>query len=263
MSQLDDLCTTLTAIDGDVEAMARTLHQRAQDCRRVAQHAAATAHGAEPGSGQAAARAATALDAAARALAQAAALLAQAAQQGRQFVARTVGGGTGRGESGGPGAAASGSAGDPARPTLADLASVRDYTGTGYRDLNAALRGERPLTDEIAQRAEHLSAALSRLPDHTGPVFRGTTLDPAQLARYEPGSVVREPAFTSTSQAQGAAFAGDVLFVITSRHGKSVQHLSSLPHEAEVLFDKGARFYVARHLHDPQTGKRMINLIEV
>jgi ADP-ribosyltransferase exoenzyme len=154
--------------------------------------------------------------------------------------------------------------GNAPEPSLseADLAAMKDYTGDGYAEINSQLRSG-VVTPEIRQRAEALSAALAKLPDYDGAVFRGTFLTEEQIAPYEPGTIREESAFTSTTRDEREAFAGNTYFVITSKHGKDVSRYSRFPDQAEVLFDKGSRFYVHSNGLDPRLGKRVIVLIEV
>ena len=70
-------------------------------------------------------------------------------------------------------------------------------------------------------RVEALNRALEKLPPHSGQLFRGTDLPPEVLAQYQPGAVVTETRFVSTSVdpavARSPAFAGNVEFRIVSR----------------------------------------------
>ena len=99
MSQLQDLCIALAAIDQDILKMAGELDQRAQSYNRAAQQAAAIIHTEDGRTNPAAAQAATALSGAARSCTQAAQLLSQAANEGQAFVGRTAGGSGGQGQS--------------------------------------------------------------------------------------------------------------------------------------------------------------------
>lgn len=94
MSELQALCSTLSAIDQDIMGTAQQLQQHAQRCARAAQYAASTVRNEDGTTNPGATHAANALNVAARAASQAAQLLAQAAHQGQAFVARTVAGST-------------------------------------------------------------------------------------------------------------------------------------------------------------------------
>ena len=145
----------------------------------------------------------------------------------------------------------------PAPLTNAETDAMEDYTGSGFRDVNRALRGDAPTTPELAQKIADLSSGLSKLPDHPGPAFRGTQLTPDQMASYVPGQIREEAAFTSTSALPDRAFDGNTLFIIESRHAKDVAGFSGFP-ESELLFDKGTFFEVTANFFDPTSGKQVI-----
>ncbi|WP_039828345.1 ADP-ribosyltransferase [Nocardia testacea] len=164
----------------------------------------------------------------------------------------------------------------PTKPTAApktaltqdDHITINSYTGMGYRDLNQALRN--PLTDPDAytqQRIDALNQALGKLPDHQGPVVRHTNLPEQELAKYQPGQVVVETGFTSTTKnpnGAGALFEGgsNVEFQIISKTGKDVSGLSKSPEEMEVLFRSGTPFACTQRWTDPATGRTFIRLVE-
>jgi hypothetical protein len=149
--------------------------------------------------------------------------------------------------------------------TSEHLSAVADYTGLGHEDLNSALRNG---SMDASQQAhvEALNQALEKLPPHHGPVFRGTHLPDDELARYQPGVVVTERAFVSTSMDPGvarfAAFAGNVEFKILSRTGRDISSISMFPSEREVLFPTGVQFYVLDRKSDPHTGRTIIEMVE-
>jgi hypothetical protein len=149
--------------------------------------------------------------------------------------------------------------------TTEHLSTVADYTGLGHEDLNSALRNGTMDASQQAQ-VQALNEALEKLPPHHGPVFRGTHLPDDELARYQPGVVVTERAFVSTSMDPGvarfAAFAGNVEFKILSSTGRDISSISMFPSEREVLFPTGVQFYVLDRKSDPQTGRTIIEMVE-
>ncbi|WP_156687873.1 WXG100-like domain-containing protein [Mycobacterium sp. Marseille-P9652] len=149
--------------------------------------------------------------------------------------------------------------------TAKDLSALADYTGTGYEDLNDALRSNKLDASQHA-RAEALGQALNKLPPYEGPVVRGTNLPPEVLAQYRPGEFVIEKGFLSTttdpSVAQSDAFAGNVEFRITSFTGREVAAFSVLPEEQEVLFAAHTRFFVLSKTVDPATRRTIIEMVE-
>jgi NAD:arginine ADP-ribosyltransferase len=149
--------------------------------------------------------------------------------------------------------------------TSEHLSALSDYTGLGHEDLNGALRNGTMDASQQA-RVEALNQALQKLPPHHGPVFRGSHLPDDELARYQPGVVVTERAFLSTSMdpavARFAAFEGNVEFKILSKTGRDISSVSMFPTEREVLFPTGVQFYVLDRRTDPRTGRKMIEMIE-
>lgn len=92
MSELQDVCAALEAIDGDILLMAHELHGKAQAYRQASRRAAGAARGAGGEGSAALARVTAALAAAARNCDQAAAALTGASREGQAYVKRTVGG---------------------------------------------------------------------------------------------------------------------------------------------------------------------------
>jgi hypothetical protein len=86
------------------------------------------------------------------------------------------------------------------------------------------------------------------------------------LAQYQPGAIVTESGFLSTSTdltvAQSEAFAGNVEFRILSKSGRDVSSFSVIPTEQEVLFRTNVPFYVVDRRTDPRTGRTIIEMIE-
>jgi hypothetical protein len=156
-------------------------------------------------------------------------------------------------------------AGGTGQLTPQDLSALADYTKMGYADLNSALRSDTVDASQHA-RIEALTKALQKLPPHEGTVVRGTNLPQEVLEQYQPGAVVTENAFVSTSMnpavAQSSAFVGNVEFRILSSTGRDISSVSMYPSEQEVLFPAGTRFYVLSRHPDPLTGRTIIEMIE-
>lgn len=91
-------------------------------------------------------------------------------------------------------------------------------------------------------------------------------LPPEALANYQPGTVVTESAFTSTSTnpavAQSATFSGNTEFRIMSSSGRDVSSVSRYANEQEILFPPGTQFYITNRTVDPQTGRTIIEMIQ-
>jgi ADP-ribosyltransferase exoenzyme len=149
--------------------------------------------------------------------------------------------------------------------TSEDLSALNNYTGLGHEYLNDALRTG-TLDASQQARVDALNRALEKLPPHSGLVYRGTDLPPEVLAQYQPGAVVTEDAFVSTSVdpavARSPAFAGNVEFRIVSETGRDISSLSFISHEQEVLFPSGMQFYVITRTTDPLMGTTIIEMAE-
>lgn len=145
------------------------------------------------------------------------------------------------------------------------LGALADYTGSGYIDLNDALRNG-TVDASQAVRVDAINAALEKLPAYEGPVIRGTNIPTEVLARYQPDSVITELGFVSTTMspavAQSPTFAGNVEFQIMSTSGRDISLFSLFPEEREILFPSGTQFYVVDKVVDPLTGKTIIEMVE-
>lgn len=127
--------------------------------------------------------------------------------------------------------------------SIAEIQALQDYTSNGYQKLNEILRfsaGEKNEAYEAYR--DVLNSALKKLNSYKGPVLRGTTLSPEQVALHQVGTIVTYPAFTSTSVTSG--FGGDQRFVIQSKNGHFIAPFSSSKTENEVLFPANTKFKV-------------------
>ncbi len=130
--------------------------------------------------------------------------------------------------------------------TQAENSAIKYYTGSGYTELNRALRNKvsaQDICNRFAPVIETLNGALTKIKPFTGFVRRGTSL-PLEVIRdfYKVGQVVREKAFVSTSAAHG--FSGSVRFVILSKNCVNVDPISINRGEKEVLCPAGSEFVV-------------------
>ena len=73
--------------------------------------------------------------------------------------------------------------------------------------------------------------------------MRGTNLPDAVGAQYQPGAIVREEAFTSTSVREPFPDRYQFTYENTST-GRFIEKYSAIPTEGEVLFRPGTRFRV-------------------
>ena len=126
--------------------------------------------------------------------------------------------------------------------SAAGAAPIIAYSGSHYVALNQQLR-EGKMTKTQWAFTQSLNAGLDKLPKHTETTYRKAELNAHQLALYEPGMIIEERGFMSTSKNQGT-WSGSTQFIIHGKSGRDIQKLSSHPSEAEVLFKSGTRFEV-------------------
>jgi len=132
--------------------------------------------------------------------------------------------------------------------TMLDEAFIRYYTGGSYKQLNDALNGLVPLTNELAEYKTSLNAALNKLPDQPGKVYRG--LGPGEASIYNSlnvGDIRTEQKFisTSTSYSRAKNFAiGKVILTIQTSTGKYIAPISQFSNEKEVLLGTGKKLRV-------------------
>jgi hypothetical protein len=174
-------------------------------------------------------------------------------------------GGDGAGDTAGTGAGLT-----DASLTDADRVALHDYTtNDGYMTMNPFLRNPDGYSAEeqaaIQARADRVSAGLAKLPPRPGTTYRGVNFPDEVLQKYEPGTVVTEKAFTSTSTDPAVAtgnFNGNALMLITGQSGHDIAPFSDYP-ESEILYDKGTQFQVIGRSFNPATGKVVIQMREV
>ncbi len=124
----------------------------------------------------------------------------------------------------------------------AAAAPIIAYSGSHYVSVNDQLR-KGQMTKQQYAFMKSLNAGLDKLPAHTETTYRKATLPSDLLALYQPGHIIEERGFTSTSKNQGP-WSGDTNFTIHGKSGRDIQKLSSHPSEAEVLFKSGSRFEI-------------------
>lgn len=126
-------------------------------------------------------------------------------------------------------------------------AHIVAYSGSQYRETNSALRAGK-MTEAVYKHTEALDSALSKLPAYTGTLYRKADLSPSVAMKYEPGHVVVEHAFTSTSK-KPSVWSGDYKYTIEAR-GKRAHDIMKLSShgdtEAEVLYRSGSKFLVTK-----------------
>ena len=132
-----------------------------------------------------------------------------------------------------------------------DIYALNQYKSSNVAyTLNAALRGEVPITEEFRQIVYNIDQMLSKLPAYQGTVYR--SLQSANMVdeesfwrKYVPGSYVVEPAFTSTST-EIYDKTMDVQMIVQSKHGCDMREYNKL--EQEILFKRGSLFFVEKRM---------------
>jgi ADP-ribosyltransferase exoenzyme len=170
--------------------------------------------------------------------------------------------------------------GAPKGLTRADSFIIGEWTNDQLDFMNHYLRKPHGFSAEqrakYQAQAEALSAALAKLPPRPSIGHRYIHSLPADvLARYEPGQVITEHAFTSTGRDTFAEWAQTVhgsmmassperiVMVITGRNGRDVAPYSWYPGVKETLYDRGTDFMVTGKRWDDELGGWIINMDEV
>jgi ADP-ribosyltransferase exoenzyme len=170
--------------------------------------------------------------------------------------------------------------GAPKGLSRADSFIIGEWTNEQLDFMNHYLRA--PHGFSAGQRAKYqaqadaLSAALAKLPPRPSIGHRYIHSLPADvLARYEPGQLITEHAFTSTSRdtfaewtqtAHGTMMASSperIIMVVTGKNGRDVAPYSWYPNVKETLYDRGTDFMVTGKRWDDELGGWIINMDEV
>jgi hypothetical protein len=124
-----------------------------------------------------------------------------------------------------------------------DILAIVTYTGNDFYFINHALRSGSDL-ESVLPHVFALDEALAKLPDYVGDVKRGTDLPENVLAIYQPGNIVSDPAFLSTSKK--TEYSGPHRLLIHSKTGKDISTFSNFGSEDEVLFRPDVKFRVIK-----------------
>ncbi|EKD10330.1 ADP-ribosyltransferase domain-containing protein [Limnospira platensis] len=148
----------------------------------------------------------------------------------------------------------------------------------GYQQINRLLRGQigkfAATEKEIGwnvvkakrdyqEHIKFITEALNQLPNYEGVVFRGSKMNPDQLAQYKVGNIVTEKGLISSSKQLAVAqnFSANVFYTIFSKTGKDISDLSEFAGEEEVAFRPGTKFKVVGI--EQKDEKTCIKMIEV
>lgn len=126
--------------------------------------------------------------------------------------------------------------------------TINAYTDTGYI-VNSGLTGKTKMMPEDLQYVKNLDKSLKRLPNYKGIVYR--VVKDSDNKIYENmknsiGKVVKWKGYVSSSKDKDYQLlkTKQVGFVIRSKRGKSIEHLSAYAKEKEVLFGRDTNFKI-------------------
>ncbi len=152
----------------------------------------------------------------------------------------------------------------------AEATALRNFTGSGYDEINGALR--KNSTDPRFKAFEAvLNRALRKLNSFDGYLERGGELSPEELAEYkamaergddEADKKIKEwKPFASTSL--GTGFPGSTHFIVKAikKHAHYVASISQYPQEHEAIFESGTKFKVLKY--EPVGSNVNITLLEL
>lgn len=125
------------------------------------------------------------------------------------------------------------------------IGAIHGYTtDPGYKMINPALRGTKPLTPELEAFARHINEGLDKLPAYPDATYRGMNSLPDEvLSQYKPGNTVSDRAFVSSDVE--SAFKGPIQMKVEGYSGRQIDFLSEYSAtETEVLFKTNTQFEV-------------------
>ena len=137
------------------------------------------------------------------------------------------------------------------------IASIHGYTTNRiFEDLNKLLRGTKEFSrnpkyvEFLKSYANVLDHSLSKLPNYKGYAYRGVSLKAEQIKRYnnafKNNKSITEVFFQSTSFNEFKKFNGNVQFIIKSKTGKKISHLSAFKNKEEVLLKRKAKYKIIK-----------------
>ncbi len=155
--------------------------------------------------------------------------------------------------------------------TEEELGALLQYKSSESYTLNAALRDGAFLSQSQQKMMEILDQAVKKASVYQGTVYRRMSFDmvgkeafEAFLREHQPGTLIRYPAFTSTSsEIDGYTLDGEltITLVIKSKNGRNMDGYGN-NFEQEVLFPRLSTFYIDRVEIDEQ-GTPVIYMEEV
>jgi len=143
----------------------------------------------------------------------------------------------------------------PFKLTPKEYLAILFYSASGSKHTNGILAsGDKADVAAIQPLLTLIDSGLNKLPDYKGEVLRGADIQPGQspgdpLKGYKPEKIITSKIYTSSSSSSvlpPTFLYKNTHFKIVSKHGKDISKFSSMDHEKEVLFPRGARFKVLR-----------------
>ncbi len=129
-----------------------------------------------------------------------------------------------------------------------DMYAINQYKSARSYQINAALRGEMPMTEQLQAIVDSIDRALEKLPIYEGTVYRSITdfgiddMD-AFWNQHAVGKKIRFPAYISSgTQIYDDGF--PIQYVILSKKGRDMREYN--PTEFEVLFQRNSEFKVVQ-----------------
>lgn len=131
--------------------------------------------------------------------------------------------------------------------------SIFVYTQYGYEQINNWPKPKSAYSN-IAQIRKNLSSALNKLPIYKGTVYMGTYLDQEAIQNIlSSGLIQYEENFVSGSATTGyREFISNAVIIFKSKSGRTIESVTSVPGEDEILFKPGVRLKVKSIRYDPE-----------
>lgn len=129
-----------------------------------------------------------------------------------------------------------------------DVYAINLYKSAKSYQINSALRGEAPMTDELKAAIDSIDRAIEKLPEYKGVVRRSITdfgIEDIEAfwSQHTPGARITFPAYTSSgTEVYDESF--PIQYVIQSKTGRDMREYN--PSEFEVLFKRGTEFNVSK-----------------
>lgn len=131
--------------------------------------------------------------------------------------------------------------------------SIFVYTQYGYEQINSWPKPKSAYSN-ITQIRKNLSSALNKLPIYKGTVYMGTYLDQEAVHNILSRGVIQYgESYMSGSATTGyREFVNNAVLMFKSKSGRTIESVTSVPGEDEVLFKPGLQLRVKNVRFDPK-----------